>query len=121
MWNLFWRVTPLQDGKLPVNRLNECYTFLRTTQNLCVLCIDFNQFGTSSIEGMTTKLHYCGATFFKIGAVKAMAYLGIFIFIFHVFGPSGLQFRVGDLNMLLRILWCRKSRCRKVVFTQSVN
>ena len=31
MRSLSWRVTPLQGGKFPVNRLSESYTLLRTT------------------------------------------------------------------------------------------
>ena len=101
--SLSWRVTPLQDGKFPVNQFNESYTFLRTTQNLSVFYIDFNQFGTSSMQGITTKPHCCVVTFVKIGALKAMVSLGIFIFIFHMFCPSGVQFRIGDLHIMFSI------------------
>lgn len=68
------------------------------------------------MQGMTTKLHCSGVTFVKIGALKATLYLRIYILIFHMFRPIVVQFRTGDLHiMLLSILEFRKSRCRKVV------
>jgi hypothetical protein len=39
--SLSWRVTPLQDGKRPVNRLSESYTFLRTTKHLFLILYRF--------------------------------------------------------------------------------
>jgi len=69
------------------------------------------------MQGMTTKLHCCGVTFVKLATLKAMVYLGNSILISHMFFPIGVQFRIGDLHiMLLSVLEFRKSRCKKVVF-----